>query len=239
MKKVTSWVDKFCRELPKEEQPLCYQLASDFYDMIADLDKRGYLRSELKIKKGEEGRVNSQHVIENLREVTEAFNKFNKMYGDTENQKKFIELNKPYGMTKTYLNYLLYSLSVFVFLQNIEAFRAFLLYVMKLPIEVKGEKEIHKKTTLGNLLKGIEKLGIRKADAISDIDYELRNGLSHGLFWLHQQGDSEHSEPHLHYSKDITFKEIEWISIYNLHLKARKQAIYTICLIYTIGEWFI
>lgn len=231
------WIDRFCKELPKEEQTLCYQLASDFWELLYDLEEKGYLISKTMLDK--ERQLNSAYVLENLREVTEAFNKFNKMYGNAENQKKFIELNKPYGMTKTNLNYLLYSLSVFVFLQNIEAFRAFLLYVMKLPIEVKGEKKkIHKKTTLGDLLKGIGKLGIRKADTISDIDYELRNGLSHGLFWLHQQGDSEHSEPHLHYSKDITFKKIEWINIYNLHLKARKQAIYTICLLYVIEDFF-
>jgi hypothetical protein len=234
-----SWTEKLCKELPKEEQILCYQLASDFWDILTDLDKKGYLRSELKEKKGEEGRVNSGYVIENVRKVTDAFNKFNKMYGDKERQKKFIELNKLYGMTKTDLNYLLCSESVFVFLQNIEAFRAFLLFIMKLPIHVKGNREkIHGRTTLGELLKSLKKLGIKKVDALSDIDYKLRNGLSHGLFWLHEQGDSEHSEPHLHYSKDITFKNIKPISFADLLSKTRKQAIYTICLLYRIGEWF-
>ncbi len=236
-----SWIDKFCKELPKEEQILCYQLADYFYDMIVDLDKKGYLRSELKVKKGEEGRVNSEYVIKNVRKVTDAFNKFSSMYSDKERQRKFIELNKPYGMTKTDLNYLFYSESVFVFLQNIEAFRAFLLFIMKLPIhyEVKGKKEkINSKTTLGKLLKGFKELGIRKTDALSDIDYNLRNGLSHGLFWLHEQGDSEHSKPHLHYSKDITFKNIKPITFDDLLSKARKQAIYTICLLYVIGDWF-
>ena len=50
MKKVISWVDKLCKELPKEEQPLCYQLAYYFYDMIADLDK-GRERYHITIKK--------------------------------------------------------------------------------------------------------------------------------------------------------------------------------------------
>ena len=238
MKKVVSWVDKFCKELPKEEQPLCYQLASDFRELLSDLKKKDYLRSGLMLKKGEEERANSEYILENLRKVTDAFNKFDKMYVDKERQKKFIELNKPYGMTKTDLNYLLYSESVFVFLQNIEAFRAFLLFVMKLPIYVKGRRMIHRKTTLGELLKRLKKLGIKKVDALSDIDYKLRNGLSHGLFWLHEQGDSEHSKPHLHYSTDITFKNIKLITFADLLSKMRKQAIYTICLIYTIGEWF-
>ena len=139
------WIEKFCKELPKEDQPLCRQLGSDFRDLLSDLKKKGYLRSELKEK-------DSEYVIENSRKVTDAFNKFKEMYVDKERQKKFIELNKPYGMTKTDLNYLLYSTSVSVFLVNIELFRVFLLFIMELPIhyKVKG-KPINCKTSLGTL----------------------------------------------------------------------------------------
>ena len=237
--KVMFWIEKFCKELPKEDQRLCRQLGSDFRDLLSDLKKKGYLRSEL-MKKGEEGKTNSEYVIENLRKVNDAFNKFEEMYVDKERQKKFIELNEPYGMTKTDLNYLFYSTSVSVFLVNIEAFRAFLLFIMKLPIhyKVKGKpKYINCKTPLGTLLKSLKELKIEKADALSDIDYELRNGLSHGLFWLHEQGDSEHSKPHLHYSTDIAFKNIKLISFADLLFKMRKQAIYTICLLYVIGDF--
>lgn len=230
------WIEKFCEELPKEDQPLCRQLGSDFRDLLSDLKKKGYLRSEL-MKKGEEGRTNSEYVIENLRKVTNAFNKFEEMYVDKERRKKFIELNEPYGMTKTDLNYLFYSTSVSVFLVNIEAFRAFLLFIMKLPIHYKvRRKPINCKTTLGTLLKSLEELKIEKADALSDIDYELRNGLSHGLFWL-EKGDQEHPKPHLHYSKDITFKNIEWISFDDLLSKTKNQAIYTNCLLSVIGDF--
>jgi hypothetical protein len=233
------WIEKFCKELPKEDQPLCRQLGSDFRDLLSDLKKKGYLRSEL-TKKGEEGKVNSEHVIENLRKMTDAFNKFNEMYVDKERRKKFIELNEPYGMTKTDLDYLLYSTSVSVFLVNIEVFRAFLLFIMELPIqyEVKGKpKYINSKATLRPLLECLEKLEIEKADALSDIDYKLRNGLSHGLFWLHERGDPEHSKPHLHYSTDIAFKNIKWISFDDLLSKTKNQAIYTICLLYVIVDF--
>ena len=130
------WIEKFCKELPKEDQPLCRQLGSDFRDLLSNLKRKGYLRSEL-TKKGEEGKANSEYVIENLRKVTDAFNKFKEMYVDKERQKKFIELNEPYGMTKTDLNYLFYSMSVFV-LVTVEEFRAFLLFIMKLPIPYEG-----------------------------------------------------------------------------------------------------
>jgi hypothetical protein len=181
------WIEKFCKELPKEDQPLCRQLGSDFRDLLSDLKKKGYLRSELKEK-------DSEYVIENSRKVTDAFNKFKEMYVDKERQEKFIEFNKPYGMTKTDLNYLLYSTSVSVFLLNIEVFRAFLLFILQLPIPYKKNPEyINCKTTVGKLLNRLKEMGIEKADALSDIDYELRNGLSHGLFWLHERGDPEHS----------------------------------------------
>jgi len=234
--KVMFWIEKFCKELPKEDQPLCRQLGSDFRDLLSDLKKKGYLRSEL-MKKGEEGKTNSEYVIENLRKVNDAFNKFEEMYVDKERQKEFIELNEPYGMTKTDLNYLFYSMSVSVFLVNVEAFRAFLLFIMKLPIPYEGHPEyINCKTTLGKLLDRLKELEIEKADALSDIDCELRNGLSHGLFWL-EQGDSEHSKPHLHYSTDITFKNIKTRNFDDLLSKTKKQAIYTICLLYVIGDF--
>lgn len=242
-----SWTDKICKELPKEEQILCYQLASDFYDMMADLDKKGYLRSDLSLKQGEEERMSSTNVLRNVRKVTHAFNMFFDMYVDKmkpdskQRLKKFLELNKPYGLTEDDLRYLLYSEMIFVFLQNIEEFRFALLFIMKLPIHyiVKGKrKTINRKTTLGTLLKSIKEIGIRKAGTLSDIDYNLRNGLSHCLFWFDEKGDPEHPEPHLHYSEDINFKNVSWISITDLYSKTRKQAIYTICLLYVIGEWF-
>jgi len=158
-----SWADKFCKELPKEDQQLCRQLTSDFWELLSDLEKKDYLLSFSSLDTNRH--FKASNVFENLREVTDAFNRFNEMYMDKERSKKFVELNKPH-VWHTNFNYLLYSLSVIVFLQNIEAYKAFLLYMMKLPIryEVEGKtktQKIHKKTTLGNLLKGIKELGIK------------------------------------------------------------------------------
>jgi len=215
--------------------------------MIRDLDKRGYLRSELKLKKGEEQRKKSMNVLWNVRKVTHAFNMFFDMYVDKikpngkQRLKKFLELNKPHGLTEDDLRYLLYSEMIFVFLQNIEEFRFALLFIMKLPIHYvarEKRKTIDRKTTLGKLLKSIKELGIRKAGTLGDIDCNLRNGLSHCLFWFDEKGDSEHSEPHLHYSEDIAFKNISWISLADLYSKMRNQTIYTNCLLNVIGDWF-
>jgi len=87
-------------------------------------------------------------------------------------------------------------------------------------------------------LKSLNALGIEKADKLNGIDYNLRNGLSHCLFWVDEKGDTEHSKAHLHYSKDITFKNISWIDIADLYSKMRKQSIYTNCLLNVIADYF-
>ena len=229
-----SWTDRFCKslELSKKEQSLCYQLASDFCDIITDLEKKGYLRSELKVKTGEKERVNSEYVIENLRKVTDGFNKFSLMY--KENRKKIVELGKSYGLTAENLRYVYFSEMIFIFLQNIEAFRFALLFIMKLD----KDKYLKKDTTLGTLLWRLKELRINKSDTLTDVDYALRNALSHGLFWLDVKGDSTYREPYLKYATDLTFKKINAIRIADLHSKMRKQAIYTLCLLYRILDWF-
>ena len=244
-----SLTDEFCnsQDLRKEEQTLCFQIASDFIDMLRDLDKKGYLRSELSMRKGEEERIRSTNVITNVRKVTKAFNMFFDMYAekvkpDTKHRlQKFLELNKPYGLTEEDLNYLLISEMVFVFLQNIEEFRFALLFILELPIRyfVRGKRRrINERTTLGTLMKGLKELGIAKTDILNGIDYELRNGLSHCLFWFDGKGDPECPKPHLHYSEDITFKQVKWINITDLYNRTRNQSIYTNCLLNVIGDWF-
>jgi len=109
---------------------------------------------------------------------------------------------------------------------------------MKLPIHYSKNEKINKKTTLGWLLKAFNELGIQKVDALNKIDVNLRNGLSHCLFWFDQKGDSEHPESHLHYATNITFQNIEWISIKDLFLKERQQSICTNCLVNVIADWF-
>jgi len=201
----------------------------------------------LRSEKGEEQRKNAMNVLWNVRKVTNAFNMFFDMYVEKikpdskERLRKFLELNRPYGLTEEDLRYLLYSEMIFTFLQNIEEFRFALLFMMKLPIHysINGKrKTINIKTTLGRLLKGFEELGVKKADALKDVDCNLRNGLSHCLFWFDEKGDSEHPKPHLHFSEDIAFKRMGWISIADLYSKTRNQSIYTNCLLNVIGDWF-
>jgi hypothetical protein len=238
--------DDFCKsnELPKEERLACYQVSADLLEMLKDLDLKGYLRSKLRSTKGEQ-RENFMHVLLNVRKVTNAFNMWFDNYVDKakpdskQRLKKIIEIGE---LTEEDAVYLLYSEMVFVFQQTIEEFRSTLLSILKLPIQIEknGKKKtaIHRKTTLNPLLGSLEKLKIAKADSLSKlIDIDLRNGLSHGLFWFSMK-DTECPEAHLHYSKDIDFRKICCVSISELYVKTRKQSLYTNCLLNVIGDWF-
>ena len=45
--------DSFCnsKDLRKKERIFCFQIASHFYDMLRDLNEKGFLRSDLDIKR--------------------------------------------------------------------------------------------------------------------------------------------------------------------------------------------
>jgi len=244
-----SLTDSMCKssDLTKEEQKLCYEFASDLHEIIGDLENKGYLRSNLNLKQDEKEKTNFLRVIGNVRNVTKAFNMFFDMYAERvkpdcrQRLKKFLELNKSYGMTENDLVYLLFSEMIFVYLQNIEEFRATFLTILELPIIYlvgKDRKTIRCRTELGKLLRSFRELGIKKIDALNVIDYELRNGLSHCLFWFDAKGDEHHSKPHLHYSKDMTFKEVSCISLADLYIKTRQQSIFTNCLLNVVADWF-
>jgi hypothetical protein len=239
-----SLTDKFCKsnDLRKEERLHCYQVASAFLEMLNDLHTKGYLRVNLESKKNEKQIMN---MLWNVRKTTNAFNKFFDIYAEKvkpDSQQKLKRLKELGEFTEEELTYLLFSEMVFIFLQNIEEFRSILLFILKLPISFKKNGKIYRignKTTLNPLLGNLNVMGIKKVDSISKlIDYDLRNGLSHCLFWFDEKGDSDCPEPHLHYSENIEFRKIHSISIKDLYLKMRNQSMYTNCLLNVVGDWF-
>ena len=134
---------------------------------------------------------------------------------------------------------LLFSEMIFVFLQNIEQLRYTLFHTLKLPISVKNDGDIDKKTALNQLFIRLNKLGIKNACELSKLlEGDLRNGLSHGLFWF-ERNDEECSEIHLHYSKDSEFtKVVGPVGISELSKITRNQSLYTNCLLNVIADWF-
>jgi hypothetical protein len=217
-------------------------MSADLLEMVRDLDSKGYLRSELRSRKGEK-RENFHRVLLNVRKVTNAFNVWFDNYVDRvkpdskQRLRKIIEIGE---LSEEDAVYLLYTEMIFVFLQTIEEFRSALLSILKLPIQTEknGKIAIHGRTTLNLLFESLEKLKIAKVNSLRTlIDIDLRNGLSHGLFWFSMR-DKECPETHLHYSRDINFSNICCVSIKELYLKTRKQSLYTNCLLNVIGDWF-
>lgn len=228
-----SLVDKLISLLPKNEQKEAARIASALWDMINDLDKRGHLRSELTVEEKEKDRLKVMKLLENSNKVIHAFNMFFDMYVDRirKNSKqrlnKFLELNREFGFTEEDVGYLLFSEMIFILIASIELFRIALLFTMKMDVD----EDINPQTTLGTLFWKFKNLSIDKAGLIeSEIDIELRNSLSHGLYWIDNRAD-------IHYYVDITFQE-KFLKGSDLYSKMRKQSMVTQLLLRVIGDWF-
>lgn len=236
--------DEFVKSLAPHEQLKGSKMISNLQEMIDSLNRKGYLRLELRGMQGETERAKIMNVLQNTLKMTKAFNMFFDMYVDKikpDSKKRlvsFLELNKPYGMTEEDIYYLLFSNMVHVFLINAEQFRAELLHILKLPIPYSNGRTINRKTTLGTLLLAFKEIDVSGIDSLlKDINFDLRNGLSHGLYWFDIK-DADYKEPHLHYSKDITFNCIKLKGITDLFNETRLQSNYTNALLDVIADWF-
>jgi hypothetical protein len=238
-----SITDEYCNSnaINTKEKILCHQVSLLFREMLKDLEKKGYLRTELRGKNGQRALI--LKVILNVRKITETFNHWFDIYVDMakpdskQKLKRIIEIGE---LSEEQTVILLFSEMIFVFLQNIEELRYILLHSLKLPIFIKGDnRKIDKKTPLKQLLIGLDKLGIKNAPELNKlIESDLRNGLSHGLFWFERK-NKDCSETHLYYSKDMQFEEVCGpIGISELFEKTRKQSMYTNCLLNVIADWF-
>ena len=230
-----SLVDDLIKLLPKSEQQKATMIASYLWDMINDLDRRQYLRSELTVEKKEKDRLKIMRILEHSRKIVHAFNVFFDMYVDRikKNSRrrlnKFLELNRDFGFTEEDVGYLLFSEMIFIFMSSVELFRIALLFTMKMNID----KTIHHSTTLGALLRRLEKIGIKRVDLIKEeIDVELRNSLSHGMYCID-------GKTNVHYFTDIAFEKEKVITGSELYFKMRNQTMMTELILRVIGDWFI
>lgn len=237
-----SITDEYCdsNAVDDKEKILCYRTSLLFCEMLKDLETKGYLRTELRGKKGQ--REDILKVILNVRKITETFNHWFDIYVDmakTDSKQKLKRIIEIAELSEEESVILLFSDMIFVFLQNIEQLRYTLLHTLKLPISVKDVGNIDQKTTLNQLMIRLNKIGVKNASELSKlIEGDLRNGLSHGLFWFERK-DKECSETHLHYSKGSEFTKIVGpVGISELFKITRNQSIYTNCLLNAIADWF-
>jgi len=237
-----SITDEYCASFAvnDKEKIEYYKTCLLLWDMLGDLNTKGYLRAELRSANSQ--RTLITNVIMNVRKITQAFNDWFDIYVDKakpnskQKLKKIIQIGE---ITDEDAVVLLFSDMIFVFLQNIEQLRFSLLHTLKLPIRVTDRQNIDKGTTLNQLLTRLSKLSVMNANEPSKIiEGDLRNGLSHGLFWFETK-DAECSELHLHYSKNSEFTVIsKAIGISELFQITRRQSMYTNCLLNVIADWF-
>jgi len=237
-----SLTDEYCNSdnMTEAEKSLYYRTSLLFCQMLKDLEKKSFLRFDIVAAKKEQKHF--LDVMWNVRKITNAFNVWFDVYVDRrkpDSKQKLKKIMEIGDITEEEALYLLFSQMIFVFLQNIEELRSALLYVLKLPILVQNNHMINERTTLNPLFSGLKNLGIINAEAVAGVlEGDLRNGLSHSLFWFEMK-DNDCSELHLHYSKDVAFNKISSpIKITDLYLKTRKQALITNCLLNVIADWF-
>lgn len=230
-------LDNWIKTLPKEDQPFVAETISELWDVFCDLKRRGYLRPTLK----SERRKDFPKILRTSDGLSEVFNmlfsipnvKGEFVYG---RNKEFVEHNREYGFNeKRYVNLLL-SESLSVFLRNVELFRSCLLFVLKTTKRprkkrVNRRKEFYHTMGIGELLSQLVSICGSHGKKIKDkIDWELRNGLTHGLLWT--DGWT------IRFSKDLTFTKQGAIKLDDLWKKARDQSKVTQCLINLIPAWY-
>jgi hypothetical protein len=221
-----SAIDKWIRGFSKKDQPFVAETTSELFDLFNELQQQGHLLPTLESKQ----RKDFTKVLKTSNGLFEVYNMLFSI-SDVKGKfvagrnREFVEHNKDYGFTEKKFVNLILSESLSVFLRNIELFRTCFLFVL-----ITG-KTFSPTMGVGQLVNCLEKTCGKKGAKIKrKIEYKLRNGLAHGLFWL--EGLK------IHYPTDITFNKIDEIALDKLWIKARKQSIITQCLIAVIPEWY-
>lgn len=211
------------------------------WDTFDDLKQKGYMRDTL----ASEVRKDFTEI---LRTSNRLFDAFNMLFEISDFQgklkrgrnKQFVKHNEEYGFTPNRYANLLFSESICVFLRNVELFRCCFLLVLKTKKRNKCRKRQKNQQFfffhgmgIGQLLNGLVQVCGKNGKKIQrKTKVGLRNGLTHGLFWIEKMD--------IVYSKDITLakKKRRRINLLNLWKEARKQSMITQCLIEMIPEWY-
>ena len=219
-----SSVDAFIGGIPdKKERRYAGEIISNLWGILDNLNKRGYLRTELRGRGKEKTRKEFLNIIENSDKFAHAFNSFFDMYMYKDKIKQFYQL----GFTKDDLKYLLLSQLIFIFLVNVELFKNAFLFLMK------ANGGLRPDMTLGQLVKKLYEFTDGQSDVVAkEIDVGLRNSLAHGLFWKDEKAV-------VHYFKDITMQEKKSISLPELFLEGKRHNIVCQSLIRLVPDWFI
>jgi len=233
---LNDWINS----ISNKNKDLAKETISQLWDIFVELDKQGYLKRNVH---GE-----AKYLVNILQTSDGIFDSFNMLYRISQlngklvrgRNNKFVDHNKEFGFTESRYVSLLLSDSMFVFLKNVELFRACFLFMLKTQKRQKCKKEqkmqqypFFPEMGIGQLLNELVHVCGEKGTKVKEkIPFSLRNGLAHGLFWIEGWD--------IVYSTDILFdsEKLSRIKLDKLWKAAFKQSVITQCLIETIPEWF-
>jgi hypothetical protein len=147
------------------------------------------------------------------------------------NSKRFVGHNKKeFNFDEDNTAYLFLSESISTLLRSAELFKNCFLFILKANRR-RSDDGFWSNMTLGQLIGQLNEVTDGKARLLTvDIDTELRNALTHCLFWL--EGSI------LVYYEDATLRKRKEVIVSELWIKGRKCSLIAQCLINLIGDWY-
>ena len=224
---ILSLVDEFINKIDKREQKQALEVVTTLEEVFDILKKKGHLRETLR---GDVQRRKFLNVMKDSNKLFAAYNMLFHVFEKKGRSTKFAEHNKPFGFHEDGVAYLFLSESIATVVRSAEFFRNCFLYVLK-TTKRRSVNGFWSNMTLGSLLKQLDKVTQKKSRSLTEkIDIQLRNALTHGLFWL--EGSV------LVYCSDITLRRQKEIIVPELWIKTREQSKIVQCLINFIADWY-
>lgn len=206
--------------MTKAEQQIWKKMCNIYDSVFTELKGKSMIRTTFT--------PNEQNMLKIIQDANRFFAPYNVLVNLYNPESKFSMDDfyndvRKYGLDEKILPYLFAQLAISTFLTNAEQFKNVLLSLL-----VKGD-DLRDNMTLGQLLHALSDLTKDGKSLSAEIDLELRNALTHGLFWFEAGGM-------LTYATDISFATIKQISFKDFILAAKKHNIIFQCFLRFIAD---
>lgn len=214
----------FISKLEGTDKRYALRIVSIFEEIFQELSSRNLLRLKLR---GSVERAKFYEILKCSNKLFDAYNMLFSIFTERGKSKKFVEHNQEeFGWHEEGVAYLFLSESVDVFIRNTELFKNVFIFTLRTCFFSRP------RMTLGQFLRRLREVCGKKGRKMDEeIDVNLRNALSHGLFWT--------EDADIVYCDDVTLTRQTRIRLDNLWNKAKKQSIVTQCLISFVADWYV
>jgi len=196
-----SSVDDFITKLQGEDQRYALRIVSILEEIFQELSNQHYLRPRLR---GSVERSKFFEILKCSNKLFDAYNMLFFIFTKKGRSKEFVKHNeKKFGLREEGVVYLFLSESIDVFIRNTELFKNVFIFTLKTCFFSRP------RMTLGQFLQRLKEVSGTKGKMVAkEIDVNLRNALSHGLFWT--------DGVDIVYCEDVTLKRQKRIRLDNL-----------------------